>query len=707
MRTRRVTAIITAPAALALATVLLLPAAAQAAAPTISSISFSAPTTTSATLQAEINPEGKATRYRFEYGPEDCAASACAKAPPSEEPQIGNGTSPVHVEALLEGLTPGTRYHFRLVAHNTEGEPKSPDQLFATYLPTPVFGPCPNDLFRTENPAAALIDYPSAKLPDCRAYEQASPPGKDAGDITGIVPLAKAAADGGAISFLSSSGIPGGVGAQDIPSYLASRVEGAWSTHGMLPPAAEGDGGLVLGWTPDFTEVFTKATRLASPSETELLATPGTGGAPTVIVGPAPGLEPSFAGTTKDGSLLFESPLALTAGAASGRSNVYLWDSASEELSLAGALNDAKAPAKGAFAGPYDWIKGTNSATLNQGGAARGYYTEEEHAISSDGSAVYFTEAGTGKLYLRLNPAEEQSPMSGGECSDPTLACTTLVSASEKADGKGPHGSELGGPRPAAFQAASADGRVAYFTSSEELTEDANTGPEPSELPPPPTIGRSNLEGEEVNGSFMPAHASGIATNSEYIYWADAEAKRDRAGRTGRLEPRTGLHHRPARRRRPDRRRQPHLLGRARADAIGRADRRKEVEQGSSKGHANQRASRWMEATSTGLIRQPMPKATAESAEPSSTVRSRTGLHRVGRARLPAATPAADSGRRRQHLPDIRLSAPTRRQLPPEESSLAGKQDIAVDGSTSTGRGKGPRPPGRARSGAPTSISKK
>jgi len=44
---------------------------ASAAPPTISEPSVSHPTTTSATLEAEINPQGQKVGYRFEYGPAD------------------------------------------------------------------------------------------------------------------------------------------------------------------------------------------------------------------------------------------------------------------------------------------------------------------------------------------------------------------------------------------------------------------------------------------------------------------------------------------------------------------------------------------------------------------------------------------------------------------------------------------------------------
>jgi hypothetical protein len=390
---------------------------------------------------------------------------------------------------------------------------------------------CPNEAFRPDEASAAALGlaYPGAELPDCRGFEQATPIDKNGGDASGTLPYAKAATQGGGIAFISLSGIGGGVGGQDIPSYLASRGEGTWSTNGMLPPAGEGQQADVLGWTPDFSEVFTKATRLGNPSETELLMRPGTGGPPTQVVGYTTGLEPSFAATTEDGSLLFESPAKLLPAAVPGHPNVYLWDRGSEEVSLVGVLNDKKAPTQGTIAGPYDWIKGTNSATLAEGGGKRQYYTEEEHAIARDGSAAYFTAAGSGKLYVRLNPAAQPSQLNGeGKCTEAaSKACTIEISASEKTNGTGPGGTELGAPRPAAFQAASENGKVSYFTSSEELTNQSNTGPEATELPPPATISRAKIgptKAEEIEHGCIEGRASSLATDETYIYWAEREA---------------------------------------------------------------------------------------------------------------------------------------------------------------------------------------
>ena len=70
-------------------------------------------TDTSATLEAEINPEGSATECWFEYGP---AGGGGQVATASVD--IGAGTSDVRVAAHVSGLSAHTVYFYRVVAHN-------------------------------------------------------------------------------------------------------------------------------------------------------------------------------------------------------------------------------------------------------------------------------------------------------------------------------------------------------------------------------------------------------------------------------------------------------------------------------------------------------------------------------------------------------------------------------------------------------------
>jgi hypothetical protein len=484
--------------------------AARAAAPQITDTKVSGVTSNSAILETEIDSQGKATRYHFEYGTTDCTKDPCTGIP-NPDAELPGGSSPVAVKVPLEGLTPGTVYHFRVAAENGEVT-KGPDRIFATRSSSTV-GP-----------------------PDGRAYEQTSPVDKDGGDAVGEGGLVKAAADGNGITFGSTFGIPGGVGAQGLPLYLGTRNATEWSTQGLFPPATLGERALVLGWLPDYSETFVNATKLGNPRGKALFALSTTGSPPTTISPYTANAEYFYAGADEDAStVVFESQAKLPEGeaklpspaATESSPNVYAWDRATGQLRLASVFNDGKSPPKGAFAGPYDFSRGTNAIALNKGGAERSYYLEEERAVTASGD-VYFTSANRGQLYLRHNPTRPQSPLNGGKCSNPALACTIQVSASQKTNGNGPGGTDPAGTQPAAFQAASADGSKAFFTSSEMLTDDSNTGPEQ----PLPAIDVGPIGGgSQEQESFILTHAVGITVNSKYIYWADPAA-----GTIGRAE---------------------------------------------------------------------------------------------------------------------------------------------------------------------------
>ncbi|HEU4707522.1 MAG TPA: hypothetical protein VFS64_10060 [Solirubrobacterales bacterium] len=489
---------------------LLIATPALAAAPLVQSASFSHVSETAVTLEATIAPNGvKVPTYRFQYVTlakyEESGFTGAQETP--NGPPILSGAGPTPFSAEISNLSPATAYRFRVFAENSLHE-------------------------KTESPPVSFTTYAVALqgLPDDRAYEQASPLNKDGSDLTGTPSFVKAAASGNAISFGATSGIPGGVGAQQLPYYLATRMgEGAgasWLTQGLLPPADSGgqNAGLI-GWTTDFSRVYQKAVHF-DPSETAALLESRPGGATTEVTPFVAGARYAFAGASADGEeAVFESrsaQLGTTPPGVEGRSNVYAWDAATQTLSLVSRMNgegqageeeDAEKLPAGAFAGPYDWA----NANTGLGGARALYYTHDTHAVAEDGS-VFFTAAGTGHLYERLNPTRPQSAMSGEECIEPAKACTIDVSASQRST------ADTGGPQPAAFQLASPDGDIALFTSSQKLTNDANTGPEV----PPPTIGRLTLNGEEkaeeeLDNYFEGAHGVGIAIdeNESHIYWID------------------------------------------------------------------------------------------------------------------------------------------------------------------------------------------
>jgi hypothetical protein len=456
--------------------------------PLITQVVATAVTQEAATLSARIDPSEKVTSFSIEYGPEECETSSCAKV------LEGSVTVPTTEKVTLEGLSPGTLYHYRVTAENSKGKASSGDRVFATR----------SQIF--------------SGLPDNRRYEQASPTDKDGGDLQGFIPLIKAAESGSGITFESTFGVPGGKGAQEFPTYFASRGQSSWSSEGLLPPFSAGQLAQVMGWSPDFTEVFSKVFRLGEPREGALVMQKGN--APPVTVAPyTPRADYFYVGQSEDGSVvLFESFSKLTDKARAGLPNVYAWDRETGNLTLAGIYNDKTSPPKGTLAGAYWWVAGSSGRYLSLGGAERSMYLRDEHAVSDDGSVV-FTEAATGQLYRRINPTAEQSPVNGqGECEDPAKACTIHISASHKSDGKGEGGTDAAGPQAAAFQAASKDGSEVLFTSPEMLTNDANTGAEQS----PAQIEEGNTSGAIENEKLVPLQrAFGVAVDGSHLYWVN------------------------------------------------------------------------------------------------------------------------------------------------------------------------------------------
>src|SRR5689334_8838064 len=460
---------------------------------------------TTATLAADINPGGKPTRYEFLYGTADCESTpeACTEVPPPEEEVEVNGSSPQTVKVPITGLSPATTYHFLLEASNSQGAKTSQEKTFITY------------------------SAPFSGLADGRAYEQASPIDKNASDIFGKQAVVKATPEGNGITFASSFGIPGGKGAGGFPSYLASRSASSWSTQGLLPPIKYGERDRVVGWSPDLSKIYTRVGKLGEPRTDALLEESTTSEEATIIAPYAPSAEYFYAGQSADGSIvLFEGDAVLTSGAAQGHFNLYAWDRETEEIHLAGVSNEETALGDGSFAGPYDWVFGTQGFNLHIGGAQRSYYLQDTHAVAADGS-VYFTAAGTGQLYLRENPTEEQSEMEGEKCLEADKACTIHVSASQRTK------PDPGGEQPAAFQAASPDGKEAYFTSSEMLTNNAYTGEEQPEA----SIARDTIDGNAANieQNFIPKEKGiGVAISGSHIYWANpASATIERSGLEG------------------------------------------------------------------------------------------------------------------------------------------------------------------------------
>src|SRR5439155_1700353 len=93
-------------------------------APSAETSSATALASTSATLNASVNPNGATVSdCLFDYGTSPAYGSSvpCASLP-------GSGTSAVAVSADVKGLAPNTTYHFRIVASNAGDRGTGADQ---------------------------------------------------------------------------------------------------------------------------------------------------------------------------------------------------------------------------------------------------------------------------------------------------------------------------------------------------------------------------------------------------------------------------------------------------------------------------------------------------------------------------------------------------------------------------------------------------
>jgi hypothetical protein len=81
---------------------------------------------TDATLTATVTPRGAATSVRFDLG------TSGSYGLQSASKDAGGGTDPVSVEIPVQGLTPNTTYHFRVVATSEGGTVNGADATFRT-----------------------------------------------------------------------------------------------------------------------------------------------------------------------------------------------------------------------------------------------------------------------------------------------------------------------------------------------------------------------------------------------------------------------------------------------------------------------------------------------------------------------------------------------------------------------------------------------
>lgn len=485
---------------------------------------------TTATLNAQVDPEGGATSYHFEY---DTRPYAEGEGPhgtslPVPSVAIGSGTSAVHVSVTVQGVQPGATYYYRAVA---EGEPLGAPESFyganKSFTTNPAKGsagggasePCPNEARRAEQ-------FFGSSLPDCRAYELVSPVdtnGQDAVEASGSPQNPRAAVSGDAIAYTSRGNFGAAEGSADFPEYISRRGADGWATENITPLA------------------YPKSFSGLGPDQTDALTSELTEG----IIGTS-------------ASLSAEAPPAeeLSFGIYRHRFGGGPYQFVGEEQAPLGESANLEDVVYGKAGAVTEWFAGrrvpvtvTNkpgealngSVGSQEGSASGGEKSDDWHAVSEDGSRVIFTSpaawlesningtkpVASGSLYQRINTGEPQSPMetnAKGEevCANSADACTIDVSASQRTE------PDPKGPKPVRYWSASTDGDRIFFTSTQELTNDSYTGPEDNaanlyeyEAAEPGRPG--SLKDLSVDHSGEGAAVGGVVQTSadgRYVYFA-------------------------------------------------------------------------------------------------------------------------------------------------------------------------------------------
>jgi hypothetical protein len=482
-------------------------------APAISSQSAADVGSTSANLAAELNPQsltGEAdTEYRFQYltDAEYQANLAAGRAPFSGAASTSTAsvTPDFEVHAVgpthIQGLAPSTIYRYRLIAENrvskSEGKPSEGER-------DKHGGEVPHT-FTTQGTGTTA-------LPDGRAWELVSPADKHGAQLLGNDANAanRAAADGGAVSFVATQptedAVKGNVG-QEVLSY---RTTAGWISkdvslaHGTpvspllaheyrifsndlsaaLVEPRSGSGGAFESLAPEVFPPDTERGPYLRHNAT-CTSTPGTCFQPLLVGCPTtpepcspgivehadvpPGTEfgtdpheatPSGAATLSAANrdlshLVLMSSVALTGTPTEGNSELYEASPANpagQEIQLVSLVPNAtgeEVPASGV----------TETGYLDLGRPFP--IANTRGVVSEDGSSIVFTNEGSEThLYMRDVPAKRTVQLDL-----PEPQCVAEASCGEGQ--ASPH-----------FQLASMDGSRVLFTDTQRLT--ANAGPQGS-----------------------------------------------------------------------------------------------------------------------------------------------------------------------------------------------------------------------------------
>ncbi len=534
--------------------------------PSIQNESATQVTATGARISGEISPNGKATSFVVQYVTEaQFLINGFTEAEESPSQAVGSGATFKAVAQQLSGLDPQTAYRFRLVATNADASSEGAGGKFTTFA------------------------LPNVNLPDNRKYEMVSPPVKT-GEV--IPPEPDSSLSGSCDECLPGINNPtmpmqtiedgntvlyggqpfsGGLAARPN-QYLSGRGSSEWSWESLSPPTMTGR---YLAFSSDLSQgvLFQQ-----NPPLSPLAPTQGGSAFPNLYLRDQVGnLEPlmtveppvrspgefliTYSGANSGSAfepefshLIFEANDALTgvvpgiAPAAppiaegegecsvSRECNLYEW--VEGELRLVNVL-DSDTAAEDAVLGAGRLLA---SSSLEA--------PDVDHAISDDGSRIFWSEEASGEVFVRVNGEETLEIPGPGSCKESVpltnracfLTATPDGTTVLLSDGRlyeltaGPEayveGEDLteGAGGFEGILGASEDLSQVYFVATSDLTEEENDNGEEAEA------GELNLyswdEGEASFVGMLVSVDNSFGVLSGYGSW-----RASRPNRTAQVSP--------------------------------------------------------------------------------------------------------------------------------------------------------------------------
>jgi hypothetical protein len=390
-----------------------LASSASAALPVVEETDVVRRTDTSVHLVGYLNPGDEPTTYHFEYG----TTTSYGSEVPMPAGDAGSGGEAAFVSQPLPNLSPGTSYHYRLVATNGSGTSVGPDQTFTTRGDAAVF------------PA--------------RTYERISPTDKNDYEVN-VAPVMSTDREGG-VMYVSWGPFPGSQSGAALNPYLARRGPSGWSFKPVNPPGPPRPTALSFG-------VSFYSADLSS----------------SVISAPNPAYTPEAFPDGVGNTYILDNETAQISGTVTEATKAPVVEGINAEATTMGASDDLdhvvfigetrllpEAPEEGIAV--YRWSRGSGLEVISvdheTGLPISGTRPVETltgladlNMVSGDGKRAFFKTADG--LYLWEEGAG-----------------STLVSASQRSE------PDPAGPQAAQFQLASEDGSRVFFTSSEKLVD--------------------------------------------------------------------------------------------------------------------------------------------------------------------------------------------------------------------------------------------